>query len=80
MLAQSGRHFYEIFAICDRGQTATVSHSATKVCVSNYRIGFLLVCFFSLLHLTWRRKQRGLVIPGDNLRDWPRIEMPKELL
>ena len=30
-------------------------------------------------HDTWRLKQRGWVIPGDNLRGWPRIGMPGEL-
>ena len=28
----------------------------------------------------WRLKQRGLFTPGDNLRDWPRMGMPAELL
>ena len=28
----------------------------------------------------WKLKQRGLVIPGDNLRSWPRIWMPGELM
>ena len=28
----------------------------------------------------WRLKQRGLFIPRDNLRGWPRIGMPGELL
>ena len=28
----------------------------------------------------WRLKQKGLVIPGDSLKGWPRLGMPGELL
>ena len=36
--------------------------------------------FYKYLSGMWRLNQRGLAIPGDNVRGWPRIRMPGELL